>query len=80
MTAIKTASDFARLMESAAHGANTGRDATACEARAQGARWVCAYLGGHSMFGSPVSREDAIKGASRAWGGDIPADIAAALA
>lgn len=80
MTAIKTATDFARLMDAAAHGATSGRDATACEARAQGARLVCAYLGGHSMFGSPVSREDAVKGAARAWGSDIPADVAAAIA
>jgi hypothetical protein len=79
MTALKTASDFVRLMELGAQGATHSAPAEMCENRSLGAQWVCDYLGGHTRYGSPVSLEDALKGARRAWGDDIPADVKAAL-
>jgi hypothetical protein len=74
------AQDFADLMTRAAYGAPSGRDAAACEARALAAQKVACHLTQTGYWGGPPpTREEAVKQAARAWGDDVPVEVATAL-
>ncbi len=74
MTAIETARNFASLMETAAFaGPVKGKDLAA--------RKVEWFLTNTGYFGGPAPTiEEARAAAKRAWGDNIPADVAEALA
>ena len=73
MTAVETARKFAQLMETAAM-AGPVRDRDVAARKVEWHLTNTPYWGG-----PPPTREEAQKAARRAWGDDIPADIASAL-
>jgi len=79
-TPADTARSFQRLMETAAHGAETGRSERDCENKALAAMKVASFLDQAGYWGGPpATLEEAKAAAKRAWGDSVPEDVAAAL-
>lgn len=78
--AAETTRNFIATMELAAHGASFGPSSRDCENRANSARWVLCHLTGSTMYGSPVTAQEARDAAKRAWPTQMPADVSEALA